>query len=347
MSGTLFAGDSLHGRLGSGTGAGAFFSAVDKYLLSFLGGNRYNRIIMKHTYSAVTVGALLVALSALGYSTNPILGKVAYQAGANAITLGSIRFTTAAAALWVWLLLAGGLSAVVRLKRLQLLLLGGCGMAVVALLYFTALEHMNASLATGLFYTYPAMVTIVARLRGEPLSVLDYTGLVLSGAGTWLVLGSGAGGFTWQGAVLILGAAALYSAYILVGEQWSQGVAPIVVSAHVTAGASLVYLTIALLTGQSFPTHPAAYLGGAGLALLSTIVALVTFFAGLPKVGPARASIISTLEPVFTTLLAVVVLNESLNRAQTLGIGLVVVGAVAAQLRTNKPAKPVAAPQQL
>jgi drug/metabolite transporter (DMT)-like permease len=50
-------------------------------------------------------------------------------------------------------------------------------------------------------------------------------------------------------------------------------------------------------------------------------------------VGPTRASIISTLEPVFTALLAVLLLGERLTLLQTGGIALVVLGAVAAQVK--------------
>lgn len=281
----------------------------------------------------MTAGAALVALSALGYATNPIFGKFAYAGGANAITLGAIRFTTAAVALWAFLAVTGKLRGLAWAMRLQLIALGGLGIAMVALLYFTALEHIGASLATGLFYTYPAMVVAVGLFRGDGLSRTGAMGLMLTLVGTWLLLGADLGGFTWQGALLILAAAVLYTAYIMVSDRLARGVSATVASAHMTAGAAAVYLTLALVTGQRFPTGGQPYLAGMGLALCSTVIALITFFAGLPRVGPARASIISTLEPVFTTLMAVLLLSERLNMLQTFGLGLVVTGAVAAQVK--------------
>lgn len=297
---------------------------------------------MKHKYSSITYGAALTALSALGYSTNPIFGKFAYQAGANAISLGAIRFTLAALALWSFVGLSGKARGLTLAKRGQLLALGGLGVGMVALLYFTALEHIGASLATALFYTYPIMVALVGAARGEALGRMGYAGLFLAAAGTWLMLGTGVGGFTWQGALLILSAAALYSAYTFVGDRWARGVAPTVVSAHVTAGASVVYLSMALATGQAVP-QTQAFVAGAGLALCSTILALITFFAGLPLVGATRSAVISTLEPAFTALLAVLFLGEKVGALQSVGIGLVVVGAIAVQLR-NGPT--MATPEQ-
>jgi drug/metabolite transporter (DMT)-like permease len=281
------------------------------------------------------MGALFIALSSLGYATNPIFGKVAYEAGATPITLGAIRFTFATAGLWLMLLARGPLPILPLRKRLQLVGMGALGFGMVALLYFTALQHIDASLATGLFYNYPAMVTLVAIVRGEGVSRPALAGLALAALGTWLLLGTDLAGFTWQGASLILAGAVLYSAYIIVSDRWSKGVPPLVLSAHVTAGAAALYLLAAVLGRQPLP-GTGAYLAGAGLALCSTIFALTIFFAGIGRVGPGRAAIISTLEPAFTALLAVLLLGERLSFPQVAGIGLVVLGAAAAQMRDRE-----------
>ncbi|MDF2627007.1 MAG: multidrug transporter permease [Symbiobacteriaceae bacterium] len=285
---------------------------------------------MNNKYSGAAVGAALVALSALGYSTNPIFGKMAYSAGANAVSLLAIRFTMAAIGMWVLLAARGEAGALDKQKRWQLLALGALGQATVSLLYFVALEHIGASLATGIFYTYPAFVAVAGLFRGEGLSRLGAAGLLLTVAGTWLLLSNDLGGFTWGGAALILCASLLYTLYILVSNAWTRGTPPTVSATYVTTGAALVYLLIAAVTQPPLP-GAGAYLAGAGLALCSTILAMITFFAGLPRVGSTRAAIISTLEPVFTALLAVVALHEHLGVLQTLGTALVVAGAVAAQ----------------
>ena len=286
---------------------------------------------MKNNTSNVTTGALLVGLSALGYSTNPILGKFAYAAGATPITLLAIRFTLAALGLWVMTFFRKE-QPLPLATRLRLMVVGVGGIAMVALLYFSALPHIGASLATGLFYTYPAFIAAVGLVRGERLSAAGYGGLLLTAGGTWMMLSNDLGGFTWQGALLILGASVIYTAYILVSDVWTRGISPVAVSTHMTTGASVVFLLLALVTRQPLP-GAGAYLAGGGLALCSTILALITFFAGLPKVGPTRASIISMLEPVFTAVLAVLLLHEGLEPLQTVGIALVVAGAVAAQYK--------------
>ena len=51
----------------------------------------------------------------------------------------------------------------------------------------------------------------------------------------------------------------------------------------------------------------------AAIALVSTVAAVSLFFAGLRRVGPTTASIVSTAEPVTTVVLAFLVFGESLS----------------------------------
>jgi drug/metabolite transporter (DMT)-like permease len=63
------------------------------------------------------------------------------------------------------------------------------------------------------------------------------------------------------------------------------------------------------------------------IALVSTAFAVVAFFAGLKRIDPANASMISTLEPVVTVALAVMVLGETMTLYKILG-GMMILAAV-------------------
>ena len=54
---------------------------------------------------------------------------------------------------------------------------------------------------------------------------------------------------------------------------------------------------------------------------------MLAFFAGLKRVGPATASIASTLEPVVTVFLAWLLLGETLAPAQIAGGAIVLASA--------------------
>ena len=78
----------------------------------------------------------------------------------------------------------------------------------------------------------------------------------------------------------------------------------------------------------------------AAIALVSTVAAILAFFAGLARVGPSAAAILSVFEPVVTVALAAAVFGESLAAVQLAGAVLVLSAVVLMQW----PERPVAAP---
>jgi drug/metabolite transporter (DMT)-like permease len=64
------------------------------------------------------------------------------------------------------------------------------------------------------------------------------------------------------------------------------------------------------------------------MAVVSTVAAVSLFFAGLRRVGPTTASILSTAEPLTTVVLAYLAFGESLGPAQLAGGALVLAAAV-------------------
>jgi drug/metabolite transporter (DMT)-like permease len=105
---------------------------------------------------------------------------------------------------------------------------------------------------------------------------------------------------------------------------------PAAAGALMTTATAVVFTVLALATGSSlWPSDvPAeAWLPLLGLGVIATAVAIQTFYAGVKRVGGARASLISTVEPVYTILLAMVLFGESLEPVQVVG-GVLVLAAV-------------------
>ena len=64
------------------------------------------------------------------------------------------------------------------------------------------------------------------------------------------------------------------------------------------------------------------------IALVSTVAAITLYFAGLERIGPTRASTLSTIEPLVTVTLAALVLDETLTLAQLAGGALILAAVV-------------------
>jgi drug/metabolite transporter (DMT)-like permease len=279
-------------------------------------------------------GTLLCLGSASAFGAMAVLGKLAYDDGATVGTLLAVRFLLAAVLFWA-LVFAGGAAAELRsLGGRDLgvgLALGACGYAIQAGCYFTALERIDASLLSLLLYTFPAMVAAAAIALGrERIDARRVGALVLASGGLALVVaGAGTGALDPLGAALGLGAAVVYSTYILVSEGIVGRVGPRLLSALVCSGAAVTLTLGSALLGEFRPGELTAAGWGwlAALALVSTVAAVSLFFAGLRRVGPTSASILSTAEPVVTVLLAFLVFGELLGPLQLLG-GALVLGAV-------------------
>jgi drug/metabolite transporter (DMT)-like permease len=276
------------------------------------------------------MGALLCLTSAAAFATLGVFGKLAYDEGVGVTTLLSVRFVLAALAF-------GVLAAVLRPPAppratvRTALLLGGVGYATQAGLFFAALERLDASLLTLCLYTYPAWVVLASlALRRERASRARLAALALSSAGLVLALaGAATGALDAVGAVLGVGSALTYATYILVSDRVVGSTDPVALSALVTGGAAVTLTAVAVLAGGpdlGFTAEGWLWLGL--IAAVSTVLAVLTFFAGLARVGPPAAAILSTLEPVVTVVLAAAVFGEVLTPVQLAGAALVLGAAV-------------------
>ena len=279
-------------------------------------------------------GTLLCLASATAFGAMAVLGKLAYDDGATVGTLLAVRFLLAAALFWALVLADGAARELRALGGRDLgtgLALGACGYAIQAGCYFSALERIDASLLSLLLYTFPAMVAVAAFALGrERIDRRRLAALVLASGGLALVVaGAGAGTLDPLGAALGLAAAVVYTTYILVSEGIVTRMGPRVLSALVCTGAAVSLTAGAAALGEFRPGEVTAAGWGwlACLAVVSTVAAVSLFFAGLRRVGPTSASILSTAEPVVTVLLAFLVFGELLGAVQLLG-GVLVLGAV-------------------
>jgi drug/metabolite transporter (DMT)-like permease len=273
-----------------------------------------------------------------------VVGKLSHEEGATVGTRLAARFVLAAALLWVFLVCAGPTDELRGLARRDI----GIAFALGAVLYgaqagcaFAALERLDASLFSLLLYTYPVLVTVAAvALRRERAS--GRTGAVLALASTGLVLvlaGAAAGSLGPLGTALALGAAVVCSAYILTSEGVAARVSPLALATLLCTGAATTLTLAGFVGGDLDPgsVSPAGYLWLAGLAVVSTVGALTLFFAGLRRVGPTAASILSTLEPVVTVVLAFAVFGDSLGPVRLAGGALVLSAVLAVRAPVRVP----------
>ncbi|MBL8161181.1 MAG: EamA family transporter [Anaerolineae bacterium] len=298
---------------------------------------------MNHTQRE---GLLLLLVAAAGYSFFAIFTKIVYENGLNSpLDILIWRFVLTAPVIW-------GIIAVQRRNkrasssppppRARLLAMGLL-FGLVAMLAFFAVARLPASLYTVLIYTYPAMVALGALLFGERLSALGWGALGLTLLGVFLTVPnpfSGLGEVDPLGVLFVFLNALSYATYILLSSRILRGQRDQTLAGAWSITGSLLYVLVLLVArGVTLPPNPTVWAALLALALFSTALPIVAFYAGMQRLGAAKASILSTIEPVMTVLWAVLLLGETLLPAQLVGGALVIASVVLLQVRRPTPEK--------
>jgi len=222
---------------------------------------------------------------------------------------------------------------------LRFFLLGILGVAASNYLYYLAIQRTNVATAIILQYTAPVWVllyTVARGAQGRRPSLRRIAAVGLAVVGCALAVGFvGSGGFRMDtvGVIAALLAAFSFAFYNVGGHS---------VLARYDRWKVLLWVLVAASTFWIFVNPPwkiiAAHYGwqqwGFMLAfsLVSVLGPFSCYFAGLQHLEPTRAIVASCLEPVFSIVIAALVLGELLRPMQTVGIVLVLVAIVLIQL---------------
>ncbi len=272
------------------------------------------------------IGILFIAISAASFGTLAIFGRYAYNDGMNIYTVLFLRFGISASFMTLILLLRK--EHFPRGKILaQLIGMGALGYVGQSFMYLTAINYASAGLVALLLYLYPFFVAILSTIfLREKITRIKIIALVLALFGTALTVGPVSGQLI--GALMAITAAVIYSIYIIVGTNVMKHVTAVQSSTVIFASAGAVYGLLTLVNGAHFPETNSGWLAMLGIIIVSTIIPVVTFLAGLERIGPTNAAMLSTLEPIVTVLLAAWLFGDKLLPIVMIGGGLILVAVI-------------------
>jgi drug/metabolite transporter (DMT)-like permease len=304
------------------------------------------------------VGIALVIVSACAFGSGGLFAAPVYAAGVGWMVLLCWRFLIGGSIAWAWLLLSRERRAALRaISRRELVVTLALGVLYVGntATYFWALETVPVSLAALIIYIYPALVAVLSirfarRLPGRR----PWIALGVALLGTVLALGGipAAEMPPVSGLILIVASPIIYAVWIIFAARFSgersaseasaagegssagSGSAAAIAMPVMLVATTAVFWTVALATRQPvLPTSipAAAWPGLFGVAIVATAIAVLTFYAGARRIGAAQASLVSTIEPVWTIALAGILLGQTLTPVQLVGGVLVIGGVVIAQ----------------
>jgi len=299
-------------------------------------------------------GIALVVVSAISFGSGGLFARPVYAAGVDWLTLMAWRFAIAGTLSWVVLLAnPAARRALRRMPRRTLLATMGLGIWYLSntATYYAGIAEVDLSLAALIVYIYPPVVAVLALKLGRPLEGRRaWTALGIAVAGVVLAIGgiNPAVAPPIGPLLMVTAAPLLYSGWIILAARVSgersdrtghgsdEGADASVAGAVMLSTTGFAYWVICLAIGHPvLPTEiPAdAWPGILGVAVIAGFFAVQGFYAGAQRVGAAQASLISTVEPLWTIVAASLLLGERLAPIQWVGGALILVGVLLSQTR--------------
>ena len=203
----------------------------------------------------------------------------------------------------------------------------------------SAEKHLASSTTGLLVAAVPIFGAVLAQLTGgqDRLTPIRWAGLIIGFGGVAVLAGPDAAHGDAASVLEVLGTALGYAIGPLIANRKLAGVPPAAVNTVCLGMAALVYVGPAALTLPH--TVPSAEVIASLIALgaICTATAFIVFFALIAEVGPARATVITYVNPAVAVALGVIVLGEQLTPAIGGAFVLILGGSVLAT-RASGPA---------
>ena len=275
-------------------------------------------------------GYLLGIIGSACYGLNPLFALPLYQKGLSPDSVLFYRYFFAIILL-AMLMKYHGQSFALKRNEIFPLAIMGILFSISSLTLFMSYNYMDAGIASTILFLYPIMVAVISALVfHEKLSLMTIIAIVLAFWGISMLNENGSGKpLNFMGFLLVALSALSYAIYLI-------GVNRSVLKSMPTEkltfysilfGISIYLIRLNFLTDLQPLNTPFMWMNAIGLALLPTVISLVTITASIHLIGSTPTSILGALEPVTALVCGVLVFGELLTFKNIIGI-LMVLSAV-------------------
>jgi DME family drug/metabolite transporter len=289
-------------------------------------------------------GVWLILLAATLWGTVGVTTQALYHLTAtNALSIGFFRLAlaTPALALGCFSLIGWRMFRVAR-RDLAVIALLGLMLALYQVCFFGAIALVGVAIATLVtLCSAPVLVALIsAFLTGERPSRVVIAALALAIAGVTLVVGFQPGARQQAinpiGIALALGSALGYALVALSSRAVAGRYHPLQINAIAFAAGALALLPAAILTGFVVTYPPMGWALLLYLGLIPSALAYGLFLTGMRSTPATVASVLTLVEPLTATILAVALFGERLGALGLIG-GALLLGAILVLALTSGP----------
>lgn len=198
--------------------------------------------------------------------------------------------------------------------------------------------QLSSSLTGLLVAAVPLVGAVLVRFTGQDsLERRRVAGLLVGFAGVAALIGFDVGSAHVGPVAAVAVTAFCYALGPLILVRYLSDLPGLGVVAASLAISAVIYLPAGVGSWPTGDVSSEAWLSVVGLAVVCTALAFLIFFQLVAEVGPARATVITYVNPAVALVLGVIVLDESITVATVVGFALILAGCVLATAREREP----------
>ena len=275
-------------------------------------------------------GYIFAILSAVIFGCMPLMARYIYADGVSPSTLVFLRNFLALPSLAVLAYLQRKSLKVPAKALAPIAAISFFGCCLTPILLFTAYNYIASGTATVFHFIYPAVVVLSGILflkKKAKAEALISVGLCVIGVALFY---DPAQPINLAGSALALGSGITFALYVLLLAGFRhREISGFLFSFYVAAASAVIAFIICIATGQLALPQTVT---GWGLCLLFALAvttgAVFLFQRGTFLIGGEKTSILSTLEPITSVVVGIVVFHEKATFKSVLGAVLVISASV-------------------
>lgn len=269
------------------------------------------------------INAALFSAVFLGLA--PVFGKKAILLGLSPLGVVAFRTLFATILLFVVMLIFQRKYLFIYPAGLLGCLAAGWINGFGSLLYYSALDRIDAGVGQLLYSLYPLFVAIWLMLDHQPITRMTSFRLGLALPAVFLLIQTN-GDIDIIGVLMMLGGALLYALHLPINQRVLYDIPAPTVTLYTLVAMSAVVVPVYLFSGtfNTFPESTEFWWPVLGLTLV-TFFSRILLFAGVKRLGGMQTAMLGLSELLVTIVLAYLWLDESLSVSQWIGAGLLMV----------------------
>jgi drug/metabolite transporter (DMT)-like permease len=265
-----------------------------------------------------TQGIISALGSAAFLGISPVFGKLAINAGFSPLAVAALRTSMAAGLIFIVMLLFYRPYLYIYPVGLIGCLLAGAINGLGSILYYMALERLDASVGQTLYLIYPFFVAIWLILDRQPPSRLTIIRMAIAGLSLLLITSLPGHPVDPIGVAMMLGAAALYALHLPINQRVLYEVPAPTVTLYTLIAMTIVVLPAYGIFDRKWIAPGILWWPVIGLTI-ATLLSRLALFLGVKHIGGMQTALLGLSELLVTILFSYIFLKENLAWTQWLG----------------------------